>query len=174
MITASSVLDVGGTFAGVHIGACQSVPSEATFKIINGSTITEPMPLELCEVHGPLNMTVVATMRGLALTRAAAVRVAAPGGGSVLVLAHGNYAMSTSAKTSDIFKCQVDEDPHHNRQPYQLARVARALIDEALRKAALFDLGLNLTWVPKRVSNIEYILGISNNYLKQIPMNINN
>eukprot|EP01043_Picozoa_sp_COSAG02_P055276 COSAG02_NODE_6388_length_3604_cov_2.095292_4_plen_490_part_01 len=173
VITASSVLDFGGTFAGVRIGACASVPSEATFSVGNGPSIVEPMPLNLCEVHGASsNMTIVAKMHHLTATQPAAVHIAAPGGGSVLVLAHGNYAMSTNAKSGDVFKCQIDDDPHADRQPYQLARVARSLIDQALRKAALFDLGLNLSWVPKRLSDSEYIIGISNNYLKQIPLDI--
>ena len=55
---------------------------------------------------------------------------------------------------------------------YQLARVARQVIDGALRKSALFDLGLNLTWVPKRVSDNEYILGVSNNHLHELPLSI--
>ena len=171
VITASAVLDMGGTFAGIRVGACSAVPSEATFNVGDGPNISEPMPLSLCEVHGT-NMTVVATMHHLTTTQAAAVRVAAPEGGSVLILAHDNYAMSTAAKTGDVFQCQIDEDPHADRQSYQLARVARSLIDDALRKAALFDLGLNLTWVPKRVNDREYILGISNNYLTQIPLSI--
>ena len=55
---------------------------------------------------------------------------------------------------------------------YQLARVARQVIDSALQKSALFDLGLDLTWVPKRVSDTEYILGVSNNYLHELPLSI--
>ena len=89
------------------------------------------------------------------------------------ILAHGNYAMSTTARTTNVFKCGIDEDPHADRQPFQLAQVARTLIDQALKKAALFDLGLNLTWVPKRISDTEYILGVSNNYLKEMALSIN-
>ena len=55
---------------------------------------------------------------------------------------------------------------------HQLARVARQVIDSALQKSTLFDLGLDLTWVPKRVSDTEYILGVSNNYLHELPLSI--
>ena len=172
VITASSVFDMGGVFAGVTIGACATVPPGAVF-IVGSTSVAEPTALSLCEVaSGPANMTVLAQRHGRTGSDAA-VRVAFPGGGSVIILAHGNYAMSTHARTTDVFKCGIDEGPHADRQPFQLAQVARTLIDQALKKAALFDLGPDLTWVPKRISDTEYILGVSNNYLKEMALSIN-
>lgn len=167
VISASSVTDLGGTFAGISVGKCETLPAGASV-IVGAEAVIEPMALELCELTTPANATVLATSGG----KTVATRVAVAGGGSVVMLAHGNYAMSTRARTSDIFKCGIDDDPHADRQPYQLARAGRKLIDEALRKAALFDLGLNLSWVVKRVSDTEHIIGVSNNDLHQLPLNI--
>ena len=171
IITASSVLDLGGEFAGVSVGGCQAVTEGATFSVA-GEAVAEPMPLSICKITPPSNATVLASMHSEAGADAAAVRVEMPGGGAALVLAHGNYAMSTAAKTGDVFKCGIDDDPHASRQPYQLAQVARRLIDATLRNASLFDLGRNLSFVPKRVSDTQYILGVSNNQLRELPLRI--
>ena len=121
VITASAVLDLGGTFAGIRVGACAPVAAGTKFKIVDGggSTVVEPMPLQLCAVTAPDNATVLATMMDSAAGQTAALRLSMPrGGGSVTLLAHGNYAMSTTARTgSNVFKCGIDDDPHADRQP---------------------------------------------------------
>eukprot|EP01047_Picozoa_sp_COSAG01_P037033 COSAG01_NODE_2920_length_6825_cov_27.601452_5_plen_230_part_00 len=133
VLTASAVLDLGGTFAGIQVGACAPVSAGTKFQVVGGDTVVEPMPLQLCAVTAPENATILAsTMEGAPLPGATAAEaqssVAAgqtaalgllmsSGGGSVTLLAHGNYAMSTTARTADIFKCGVDDDPHADRQP---------------------------------------------------------
>lgn len=135
IITASAVLDLGGTFAGIQVGACTPVAAGTNFEVKVGDgvgdTVVEPMPLQLCMVTTPENATVLATMSSqgalleevrapsaAAARQTAALRLSmSRGGGSVTLLAHGNYAMSTAPRTTDVFKCGIDEDPHADRQP---------------------------------------------------------
>ena len=111
VITASSVLDMGGVFAGVTIGTCAAVPPGAVF-VVGSASVSEPTALSVCEVAiGPANMTVLAQRHGASSGSDVAVRVAFPGGGSV--------SHSGSRQLCDVNHCPNDQrlQVWHRRGP---------------------------------------------------------
>ena len=49
---------------------------------------------------------------------------------------------------------------------------AQGLLEESLTAASLFDLGPNLSWVPRRVSEGKYSLTVTNSQLRPVPLDI--
>ena len=144
VITASSINDIyaaTGVWFGFSLDSCQSVRAGTTVSLSNGSIISEPHALSLC------NLKPVAQMTVLARTESSIVAAEVPlGNGSILALAVGNYAMSTDANAGILYKCGVDEIDSPAKQPYFLAEFARVLLRRIFSDASLFNLGENLSW----------------------------
>ena len=66
----------------------------------------------------------------------------------------------------------ADEDNIGYNAPRVLADHARQLLQRSLNATALFDLGDQLSWVVKRVSQGEYILGVQNPEMREAKLDI--
>jgi hypothetical protein len=180
VLTASSLADlasqssVGGTsVAGVVVLPCSQQPAGTVVKLVgSGAAVTEPLafvacPLQAAAAPPPASWEVLATFAG---GQIAAARVAV-GNGSLTVIGAGNYGI-TAATVGDLYGCGADEPDSRTAQPFQLAQFARALLASAMANAATFDLGSDLAWVPKRVSDGVYVLTVTNPGLVQLPLAI--
>jgi hypothetical protein len=173
-ITASSVLDLGGTIANVSVGACAGVASGAVVNLANGSNVHEPGPFVQCAIAiaagtGPgLSVETLATLSG----QPAALRVAFPSGGTITVVGAGNYAVGTNGNAGATYSCSVDEADSADKNAFSLVAYAEALLTSDLTAAALFDLGPRLSWVPKRLADGRYALVVTNSELLPVPLKI--
>ena len=170
VITASSVLDMGGTMLNTTVGPCAAKPAGTMVIFPNGSTASEPEPFSFCPLmiaNAPA-AEVLATVDG----QPAAIRVPSSGGGSLVLMGVGDYGLSMSATERPIFECTVDGVDSIDKSPHPMVAFARALLEDALATAALFDLGPDLSWVPRRVAQGQYSLTVTNSALHPVPLNI--
>ena len=172
-LTAASLADFAAagvaSFAGVALGACAPAPAGAVISLVGGPNVTEPRPLVLCALALPgAGVEVLATAGDGA---PAAARVAF-GAGTATVLAAGNYGMATAPNPGPLYGCGVDEADARDAQPLSMAAHVRALLERALARASLFDLGPALAWVPQRESATRYVLTVSNPFLTEAPLNV--
>lgn len=88
-----------------------------------------------------------------------------PGSGGVLkVVGAGNYAVALNSDPARQYQCGEDDlDLGPLSSPYSPVVFADNMLADTLRQAALFDLGPNLSWVPRRVAPKQYTLLVTNN-----------
>lgn len=153
----------------------------ARVTFVDGSTVEEPNRQRFCALEPPNGAQVLATVVVRTGTEysgvdAAAVPVAfrtQPNkrGGSVTVIGVGNYGVTPTVLPIDT-PCQVDK-PTASPQP--LARSVARLLPNTMADQALFDIGgpnTSLSWVPKRVTDTEFIIGVSNTQLQEQALDI--
>jgi hypothetical protein len=222
IITASSLAVMGellglsaivGTATGEE--ACQTFAAGTAVHLDDldlgqgaASTVVEPTAFTLCP-HVVLGSAatdahVIATVNG----SAAAVSITVEGGGSLTVLLAGAYATATETPEGAVAAaCGVDKETQRTRP---LLRHARVLVERALARRALFEIGTSisgdggddggtegggggggarsgidgLAWSVLRkdpdqtaassasVSEVEYMLVISNPWITQQPFSI--
>lgn len=197
--TASTLADLQGfslngtSLGGIVVEACAPAPAGTTVQVVGGEDIVEPLPFILCALHASSNSTwnVLASINGVP----AAVRMQM-GNGSLVVVAAGNYGMSTevskvmcvliaslalglytllssqSASPNNLYGCGVDEPDSRDTQPFQLTSFARYFLEASLSAASTFDLGSSLSWVPKRIAPGSYTLTVTNPTLVQAPLRV--
>ncbi len=178
LATAASVGDLGG-LAGAGVASCSAAPSGTVFTLLDGSgqggNVTEPLDFSLCTLALPpppaaAAVTVLAT--AAASGAPVAVRIAF-GNGSLTLLAPGAYGMapnSAANATAPPYACGVDQPDSREGQPFALTALTRHYLQLALASAALFDLGQQLSWVPQRLGQGEYLLTVTNPGLTQAPL----
>ena len=180
VITFDSLADLGS--AGAAIGAvglsvpqseARDCPLHASLHVtfVDGSTLVEPHPQRLCALNPPPGAVVLATATGNSTAAAPVAYRTQPNGrgGSVTVLAIGNYGVTPGPLPVGT-PCQEDK-PTLSAQPLA-ASVAR-LLSDVMADQALFDIGgpnTSLSWVPKRVSDTTYMIGVSNTQLSESPL----
>jgi len=171
VITASSVMDLGGTLANVSVDACTAKTAGTKVRLANGSIVAEPRPFVQCRITSSSDAStqVIATMVGDGLP--AALRVTEPGGGSMTIIGAGNYSLSNTANSA-AFQCKEDEEDDPDKNVYNLVQYASIILADSLSEAALFDLGPRLSWVPKRLADGRYALAVTNSELSPVPLEI--
>lgn len=169
VISASSVLDLGGTIANVTVRDCSTQQPNTVVTLSNGTTLKERGPFVQCflEVAPAATTTILATVAG----NTAAVRVVEPGGGWTTVIGVGGYGLNT-VKNGNVYTCGLDASDGPENNMYSLVEYARVLLTEEFAQASLFDLGNRLSWVPKRISNGQYALVVTNSELNPVPLQI--
>lgn len=164
---------------GLH-GSCTLYDSvRVTF--VDGSTVQEPHPQRICVLQPPSGARVLATAVVVAGSVGGDVKTAAvpvafrtqpnERGGSVTVIGVGNYGVTPTALPVGS-PCQIDT-PTASPQP--LARTVARLLSDTMADQGLFDIGgpnTSLSWVPKRVTDTEFIIGVGNTQLQQQPLDI--
>ncbi len=101
----------------------------------------------------------------------AAARVAV-GSGSLVVVAAGNYGMSTDVAPGPLYSCSPDEPDSRDTQALRMAAFTRYFLEQSLGAAATFNLGGSLAWVPKRIMPTVYSLTVTNPALEEAPLEI--
>lgn len=165
----------GASIGNVSLSAQQSAVRDCPLHtslyvtFADGSTLLEPHPQRLCVLEAPPPGATVLATAGNATV---AYRTAAnQRGGSVTIIAIGNYGVTPSPLSVGM-PCQV-EKPTASPQP--LARTVSRLLSGTMADQALFDIGgvnTSLSWVPKRVTDTEFIIGVSNTQLSEQPLQI--
>lgn len=91
------------------------------------------------------------------------------GVGSTLYLIYAdNCAQYTH---DDVTGVRNADDPGGSEgSPFTPVDFAQDMLVAALKSSCLFDLGVNLSWVPRRISEKEYTLTITNNDLLVHPL----
>jgi hypothetical protein len=172
----ADLASVGATIGNVSLSVLQStardcpVHSNLIVRFVDGSVVQEPHPQRLCQLQPPAGSTILATTTKSNATVAYRTQPNR-NGGSVTIIAIGNYGVTT-ASLSVGEPCQVDK-PTLSPQP--LSRAVAHLLSEVMTDQALFDIGgpnTSLSWVPKRLTDTEFIIGISNTQLNEQPLRI--
>ena len=162
-ITAATIIDLGSELLGVSV-AC----APAAYRGQN---------LSLC----PLSVAGAVTGAGATVSdelvidgQLAAARLSFPSGGVLRVVGVGRYGLAGELNASRHFNCAIKNqpDPGGAVSPYEpVAFVHEALVD-TLAAAALFDLGPDLSWVPRRIAAKRYSLTVVNNAMTPRPLSI--
>lgn len=169
VMVASTLTDIGCGLLDVSVHkVCRTLQAPISVMLANGTNITEGGGFELCPITAPAAARVLARVGG----DVAAVQLDYDGGGSLTLIGTGNYAMSTDPNPGPHYTCAVDEGDSPDKAPVLLVRYARAIIENVLQEAALFDLGSRLSWVPKRILNGRYSLLVTNSELRAVPLSI--
>ena len=185
VLTASTLHDLGGSVLNVTVRPCAAAPAGTRVATsVDGTHVTnttaEPGPFVLCPVVPPPRLAPGAVISPLATVvgsgAVAALRLQIPaaegGDGSVTVIGAGNYALSTTATAGPTYQCKVDDDDSLAKSPYPMVGFAATLLRQAVKAAALFDLGDRLSWVPKRIADGKYALAVTNSELAPVPLSI--
>eukprot|EP01052_Picozoa_sp_SAG31_P002029 SAG31_NODE_68_length_28153_cov_23.647717_11_plen_778_part_00 len=97
--------------------------------------------------------------------------------GSVTIIAAAKHGISPDVLHARRNPCQRmkglqdNQNPGYNA-PRELVAHARWLLERALNKTKLFDLGTELAWVLKHVDAGQYIIGVQNPAAREMPLNI--
>ena len=102
----------------------------------------------------------------------AALELLFPSGGVLRMVGAGNFGLAGELNTTAQFKCGTNYDEGPSESPYTLVDFANQMLLAALREAALFDLGTELSWVPRRIAPKRYSLLVVNNEFAPRPLNI--
>ena len=164
--TASTLSDLGG-LAGVSVGGCASLPAGTHIAVPGAADIVEALAFDLCALALPAQSETLATVGG----QVAVARVAV-GNGSLVVVAAGNYGMSTDVNAGPLYSCGPDVPDSRDAQALRMAAFTRHFLEQSLGAAATFDLGGSLAWVPKRIAPALYSLTVTNPQLEEAQLAI--
>ena len=163
-ITAATVTDLGSELLGVSVAPC--VP--AAYLGQN---------LSLC----PLSIDIAVAGAGTVVSdqlvidgQLAAMRLSFTGGGVLRVVGAGRYGLAGELNATRQFNCGTKNqpDPGGAVSPYEPVTFVHEALTDTLAAAALFDLGPELSWVPRRIAAKRYTLMVVNNALTPRQLNI--
>jgi hypothetical protein len=159
-ITAATVSDLGGRLLDVSLDhGCH--PAQHAGQNLSLCPLTvEPL-------------TVATTSKQIMVEgQLAAVQLLFPSGGTLRVAGAGSYGLAGELNRSTTFSCGTNYDDGSSESPYTLVGFAAQMLAATLREAALFDLGLQLSWVPRRIAPKRYSLMVVNNEFTPRPLAI--
>jgi hypothetical protein len=157
-ITASTVLDLGGKLLDVSIEhGCK--PAQYA-----GQNIS------LCPLTVDAKTPATASKRIEVEGQLAAVELTYPSGGVLRIVGVGNYGLAGELNDTVKFACGTNYDQGQSTSPYKLVQFADQMLLSSLQDAALFDLGTELSWVPRRVNSGHYSLLVVNNEFESKPL----
>eukprot|EP01051_Picozoa_sp_SAG22_P009135 SAG22_NODE_740_length_7513_cov_2.826409_4_plen_617_part_00 len=186
IITRDSLRNLKNGLAGVTAPefGCKEVPSNTHIAFVGTSRVlTEPFSFELCPLTLPADATVLATTGS---GEPVAASVNSGGCGFLTVLAAGSHGISTvrlpegpnrrgcgpfSRTTSSTSPGQWPGPRYSTPAPITLH--VSHFLNQSLSRTALFDLGSELAWIPKHVSNgTEYVIAVLNPGPSELPLQI--
>eukprot|EP01047_Picozoa_sp_COSAG01_P039967 COSAG01_NODE_3332_length_6235_cov_3.027678_5_plen_352_part_00 len=159
-ITAATVSDLGGRLLDVSLDhGCH--PAQHAGQNLSLCPLTvEPL-------------TVATTSKQIMVEgQLAAVQLLFPSGGTLRVAGAGRYSLAGELNRSTTFSCGTNYDDGSSESPYTPVGFAAQMLAATLREAALFDLGLQLSWVPRRIAPKRYSLMVVNSEFTPRPLAI--
>jgi hypothetical protein len=166
-ITAGSLKTLPGGLGGITVdnGPSQSfdAPQEISLEDLEGKTVTETAPFELCPLHLPKKAKVLAKAGSIPAAVSASV-----GKGMLTVFASPFAVGSKSALSAPVKR----EEDLAVANPFPMLNHVAELLDGAFRQQILFDAGKGLDVITCRRGAGEYTLGIANNSLLPLPIEI--
>lgn len=166
-ITAGSLKNLPEGLAGITVdnGTPQSfnASQEVCMECLEGKTVVETAPFDLCPLHLPKEAKVLAKAGSMPAAVSASV-----GKGALTVFA-SPFAIGSKSTLGQPVKREVDQAVAN---PFPTLNHVTGLLDAAFRQQILFEAGKGLDVITCRRGAGDYTLGIANNSLLPLPFQI--